>query len=113
MYRSNRPEVFLGKSVLKICSKFTREHPCRSVISIKLLYNIKYKNIKEYIEYIEYKTFVLPSKERRKVTKSSFLCVEKINNIIFLFGKNHSCPGPVEQLIKQEPPSFTYRSSFL
>ena len=34
-----RPEVFLGKGVLKICSKFTGEHPWRSVISIKLLYN--------------------------------------------------------------------------
>ena len=38
-YRSSRPGVFLGKGVLKICSKFTREHPCRSVISIKLLWN--------------------------------------------------------------------------
>ena len=28
--RSSRAEVFLGKGVLKICSKFTREHPCRS-----------------------------------------------------------------------------------
>ena len=28
--RSSRPEVFLGKGVLKICSKFTGEHPCRS-----------------------------------------------------------------------------------
>ena len=28
--RSNLPKVFLGKSVLKICSKFTGEHPCRS-----------------------------------------------------------------------------------
>ena len=28
--------VFLRKSVLKICSKFTGEHLCRSVISIKL-----------------------------------------------------------------------------
>ena len=28
-----------GKGALKICIKFTREHPCRSVISIKLLYN--------------------------------------------------------------------------
>ena len=27
--RNSRPEVFLGKSVLKICSKFTGEHPCR------------------------------------------------------------------------------------
>ena len=38
-FRSNRPEVLLGKGVLKICSKFTGEHPCRSVISIKLLCN--------------------------------------------------------------------------
>ena len=35
--RSSRPEVFLGKGVLKICSKFTGEHPCQinpSLISI-------------------------------------------------------------------------------
>ena len=32
--------MFLGKGVPKICSKFTGEHPCRSVISIKLLFNI-------------------------------------------------------------------------
>ena len=37
--RSSHPEVFLGKGVLKICSKFTGEHPCKSVISIKLLCN--------------------------------------------------------------------------
>ena len=36
VYRSNLLEVFLGKDALKICSKFTSEHPCRSVISIKL-----------------------------------------------------------------------------
>ena len=29
--------MFLGKVVLKICTKFTGEHSCRSVISIKLL----------------------------------------------------------------------------
>ena len=28
--------MFLGKVVLKICSKFTGEYPCQSVISIKL-----------------------------------------------------------------------------
>ena len=27
-YRSGRPEVFLRKGVLKICCKFTGEHPC-------------------------------------------------------------------------------------
>ena len=36
--RTNRPEVFLEKGVLKLCSKFTGEHPCRSVISINLLH---------------------------------------------------------------------------
>ena len=38
-FRSSRPEVFFGEGVLKICSKFTGEHPCRSVISIRLLCN--------------------------------------------------------------------------
>ena len=32
--RNSRPEAFLGKGVLRICSKFTEEHPFRSVISI-------------------------------------------------------------------------------
>ena len=35
-FRSIPPEVFLGTGVLKIYNKFTEEHPCRSVISIKL-----------------------------------------------------------------------------
>ena len=33
--RSSHPEVFLGKGVVKKCSKFTGEYPCQSVISIK------------------------------------------------------------------------------
>ena len=37
--RSSHPEVFFGKGVLKICSKYTVEHPCGSAISIKLLCN--------------------------------------------------------------------------
>ena len=37
--RSSPPELFLGKGALKICSKFTGEHPCRNVISIKLQSN--------------------------------------------------------------------------
>ena len=39
VYRSSHPEAFLVKGILKICHKFTEEHPCRSVISIKLLCN--------------------------------------------------------------------------
>ena len=37
--RSSHPKVFLRKGVPKICSKFTGEHPCRSVISINLQSN--------------------------------------------------------------------------
>ena len=37
--RRSNPEVFIGKGVLKLCSKFTREHPCRRDISIKLQSN--------------------------------------------------------------------------
>ena len=37
----SHPEVLLVKDVLKICSAFTGEHPCRSAISIKLLYAAK------------------------------------------------------------------------
>ena len=38
-FRSSHPEMFLEKGVLKICSKFTGEHPSWNVISIKLLSN--------------------------------------------------------------------------
>ena len=38
-FRSSFPEVFLEKGILKICSKFTGEHPCRIAISIKLQSN--------------------------------------------------------------------------
>ena len=36
--RSSLSEGFFEKDALKICSKVTGEHPCRSAISIKLLY---------------------------------------------------------------------------
>ena len=41
-FRSSHPDVFLVKGVLKICSKFTSEHPCRSAISIKLQSNLNF-----------------------------------------------------------------------
>ena len=31
--------MFLGKDVLKICSRFTGEHPCQTLISMNLLCN--------------------------------------------------------------------------
>ena len=38
-FRSSHSEVFCWEGVLKIYSKFIGEHPCRSAISIKLLWN--------------------------------------------------------------------------
>ena len=55
VFRTSRPEVFLRKGVLKICSKFTGEHPCRSAISIKLLCRkCSYKNalLKKFAKFI-------------------------------------------------------------
>ena len=37
--RSSPSELFLGKGVLETYTKFTREHPCSTVISIKSLCN--------------------------------------------------------------------------
>ena len=34
--------MFLGKGVPKICCKFAREHPCRKVISVKLLIALRH-----------------------------------------------------------------------
>ena len=37
--RSSHSEMFLGKGVLRICNKFTGEHPCQNAVSIKSLCN--------------------------------------------------------------------------
>ena len=34
-YSENMQQIYLGKGVLKICSKSTGEYPCQSVISCK------------------------------------------------------------------------------
>ena len=44
-YRRSRPEVFLGKDILNICSKFTEEHSYRSAIYTLLPCDGKTANI--------------------------------------------------------------------
>ena len=52
--KSSRPEVFLGKGVLEVCSKTTGEQPRPSTISIKLQSNfieielLEKKNFERY-----------------------------------------------------------------
>ena len=64
LYRSSRPEVFLKKGVLKICSKFTGEHPCRSVISIKFFFSDNMQQI--------YKRIPMPKCDFNKVAKQLY-----------------------------------------
>ena len=40
--KSSHSQVFLEKSVLKICTKFTGEHSCRSAISVNLVFSCKF-----------------------------------------------------------------------
>ena len=49
IYRSRHTEVFLGKGVLKKCSKFTGEHPCQSLISIKLLKQLYWNHTSAWV----------------------------------------------------------------
>ena len=49
---SSPPVVLSGKGILKKCSKFTGEHPCRSVISIKLGVTLRYGYSSENLLHI-------------------------------------------------------------
>ena len=40
--RSSAPELFFGKDVLKVCSKSTREQPCRKAILLRPHFNTKH-----------------------------------------------------------------------
>ena len=51
--RSSHPEVFSRKGVLKKCSRFTGEHPCRSAISIKLLYTSVWVFSRKFAAYFQ------------------------------------------------------------
>ena len=44
LFRSSGTEVFLEKGVLKICSKLTENHLCRSAISVKFQIKITFRH---------------------------------------------------------------------
>ena len=48
--RSSRPDVFLGKVVLKICKKFTGESLCRSVIQKSCFANCSPVNLQHIFQ---------------------------------------------------------------
>ena len=82
--RNSHPEVFLGKGALKICSKFTGEHPCRSVISIKLLkpiFPIKITIHSFLMSYILKKYTPNVSKNHKTIYQRIFMSFTLIVNV--------------------------------
>ena len=67
--RSSHPEVFLLKGVLKICSKFTGEHPCRSIIEITLPHGCSPVNLL----HIFRKPFTKNTSERLLLIKQKYI----------------------------------------
>ena len=56
--------MFLGKGVLKMCSKFTGEHPCRSAISITLLCNFIDAFVSEICHPLEEQNIINPAQSQ-------------------------------------------------
>ena len=52
--KNSPPDVLLEKGVLKMCSKFIGEHPCRNAISMKLriLIALRYVCLLIFSEYL-------------------------------------------------------------
>ena len=91
--RSSHPEVFLGKRVWKICSKFTGEHPCRSTLSIKLLCNfieiaLRYGCSPVNLLHI-FRTPFLKNTSERLLLEQQFWKFYVIN-IYFFYENNHN-----------------------
>ena len=75
--RSSQLEVFLGKGFLKICSKFTGEHPCRSVISIKLLCNFIEITLRHGCSLVNFQTTFSYEHALTAASESSFATITR------------------------------------
>ena len=98
IYRSSPPEMFLGKCVLKICSKFAGEQPCQREILIKVAasefkeiwetFHIALRNLTPLIRK-EINLFIISLlnhllKERRHIWSSDCLMRNYYTNIYWL-----------------------------
>ena len=69
--RSNPSEVFLEKGVLKICSKFTGEHPWRSVNLLHIFRTPFPKNTSEWLLLVVIQRYSFLFQSNQKLTKNS------------------------------------------
>ena len=70
-------QVFLGKGFLKICSKFTGEHPCRSGISIKLLCNFIEITLRHGCSLVNFQTTFSYEHALTAASESSFATITR------------------------------------
>ena len=92
-FRSNPPDVFLGKDVLKICTKFTGRHPCWSAILVKLLSKLIEIKLRHRCSVVNLKhIFRIPFS---KNTSEEGSMVKKLNQDIEI--RNVGTLGPVSK----------------
>ena len=93
LFRSSHPKVFLEKDVLKICSKFTGEHPCQSLISPFL------KNTSGwlFLAFTRQVVLLLSIIQKHVITHSPLLDISYIPHfkscvcLCILFNKHYQC----------------------
>ena len=89
-YRSSRPEVSLEKAILRICSKFTEEHSCQSVISIKLQSSCKVIEITLRHRYCPVNSNIFRTKFPKNTTRRLLLALVTYFGPLKISSKNCS-----------------------
>ena len=74
MSRSSSTEVFLGKGVLKICSKFIGEKTMRSMISINMQGNVIETTLQHGCASVNL-LYIYSTPLNKKLSRGLFLCV--------------------------------------
>ena len=84
--------MFLGKGVLKICSKFTGEHASRSVISIKLQSNfieITLWNVRSPVNFLQiFRTLFHTSTSRGDLIYLKEINIPSVGYLITTISRN-------------------------
>ena len=94
--RSSRLEMFLRKGVLEICSKFTGEQPCRSVISKKLRCNfveVTLRHVHSLVNLLHISRTLSITTPLEDCVWKSFQWIVKLLSLCF-FIQTEVCLGP-------------------
>ena len=95
IFRRSLPDVFLRKGILKIRSKFTGEHPCQSVISIKLhckFINIALRHGCSFVSLLYVFRIHFPKNTSGWLLLDVWPCIVKLFNIYIFIFRNFDNP---------------------